>query len=74
MSENGIDIEIDNEIPLQVCTFFHFFCGPYDEEYYEDQEDFDPALYGTLPQTFFTGICFNLTRSMLHVCLRVELS
>merc|ERR550537_758878 len=46
-------------VPM-VCTFFHFFCGPYDEEYYEDQEDFDPALYGTLPQTFFTVFVYTL--------------
>ena len=40
--------------PTQVCTFFHFFCAPYDDTY-ADEDDFDPTLYGTVPQTCFTG-------------------
>ena len=52
--------QFDKNDSFQVCLYFHFYSGPYDDidEKYRKSDDFDENLYGHLQQTCFTGkIC-----------------
>ncbi|KAL5253746.1 hypothetical protein ACHWQZ_G013497 [Mnemiopsis leidyi] len=56
-------------VPM-VCTFFHFFCAPYDETY-SNEDDFDPTLYGTVPQTCFTVFVYTLVGDYGYETLKI---